>query len=173
MNNRIGEEHMDPLEEGAVHPAMPQGTIDHGAQTSEEFQLATDRPQTSDRRKIHMRLPRNWSHAKKGRSHPSDSDRRQSPEPLSKGNDAHAGHSMDATSMATAFEPLNRALETFLTRLFRNNERCEKSRRVFRKPRCYKDESDGCFDTWIEVIKLNFEEEDLSVRKTRIQCAHQ
>ena len=31
---------MDPLEEGAVHQAMPQGTIDHGAQTSEEVQLA-------------------------------------------------------------------------------------------------------------------------------------
>ena len=47
---------MDPVEEGADHQAMPQGTIDHGAQTSEEVQLATDRSQTNDRRKIHMRL---------------------------------------------------------------------------------------------------------------------
>ena len=47
---------MDPLEEGAVHPAMPQGTIGHVAQTSEEIQLATDRPQTNDRHKVHMRL---------------------------------------------------------------------------------------------------------------------
>ena len=47
---------MDPLEEGAVHQAMPQGTIEHGAQTSQEVQLATDRHQTNDRRKIHMRL---------------------------------------------------------------------------------------------------------------------
>ena len=47
---------MDPLEGGAVHQAMPQGTIERGAQTSEEVQLATDRPQTNDRRKIHMRL---------------------------------------------------------------------------------------------------------------------
>ena len=38
------------------HPAMPQGTIGHGAQTSEEVQMATDRPQTNDRRKTHMRL---------------------------------------------------------------------------------------------------------------------
>ena len=59
--------------------------------------------------------------------------------------------------MATAFEPLNRSLETFLTRLSRTNERSEKSRRVFKKPRCYKDESDGCIDTWIEVMKLHFE----------------
>ena len=36
--------------------AMPQGIIEHGAQTSEEVQLATDRPQTNDRRKAHMRL---------------------------------------------------------------------------------------------------------------------
>ena len=47
---------MEPLEEGVVHPVMPQGTIIHGAQTSEEVQLATDRPQTNDRRKTQMRL---------------------------------------------------------------------------------------------------------------------
>ena len=70
-----------------------------------------------------------------------------------------AGHSRDATSMATAFEPLNRSLETFLTRLSRTNERSEKSKMVFKKPRCYKDESDSCIDTWIE--------------KARMQCAYQ
>ena len=47
---------MDPLEVGATQQAMPQGIIEHGAQTSEEVQLATDRPQTNDRRKAHMRL---------------------------------------------------------------------------------------------------------------------
>ena len=56
MNSQIGEGHMDPLDEEAIHPAMPQGTIGHGAQTSEKVQLATDSPQTNDRRKIHMRL---------------------------------------------------------------------------------------------------------------------
>ena len=67
--------------------------------------------------------------------------------------------------MATAFELLNRSLETFLTRLSRTNERSEKLRRVFKKPRFYKDESDGCIDTWIEVMTLHFEEEDLSERQ--------
>ena len=86
-------------------------------------------------------------------------------ETISGGNDVQAGHSRDATSMATAFEPLNRSLETFLPKLSRINERSEKSRRVFKKPRCYKDESDGCIDTWIEVMKLHFEEEDLSERQ--------
>ena len=47
---------MDPLEVGAVHQAMPQGIIEHGAQTAEQAQQATDRPQTNDRRKAHMRL---------------------------------------------------------------------------------------------------------------------
>ena len=56
MTNKIGEGHMDPLEVGTVQQAMPQGIIEHGAQTSEEVQLATDRPQTNDRRKAHMRL---------------------------------------------------------------------------------------------------------------------
>ena len=105
----------------------------------------------------------NWSHAGQGRNLHSDSN---SPELLSEGDDAQAGHSRDATSMATAFEPLNRSLETFLTRLFRTSERSEKSRRVFKKPICYKDESDGCIDNWIEVMNLQFEEEDLA-RKAR------
>ena len=86
-------------------------------------------------------------------------------EPLTRCDDTQAGHSRDAAAIATAFEPLNRSLETFLTRLSRTNERSEKSRRVFKKPRCYKDESDGCTDTWIEVMKLHFEEEDLSERQ--------
>ena len=66
-----------------------------------------------------------------GRNNPSDSDGREVPstKPLSGGNDVQAGHSRGATSMATAFEPLIRSLETFLTRLSRTNERSEKSRR--------------------------------------------
>ena len=47
-----------------------------------------------------------------------DSDCTDAPniEPLECGDDTQAGHSRDATAMATAFEPLNRSLETFLTR---------------------------------------------------------
>ena len=67
--------------------------------------------------------------------------------------------------MVTAFETLNTSLEAFPTRLSRTSERSERSRRVFKKPSCYKDESDGCIDTWIEVMKLHFEEEDLTERQ--------
>ena len=116
----------------------------------------------------------NRGHASPRRSHVGqagnthgDSDCRDAPhtEPQTRCEDTQAGQSRDATAMATAFEPLNRSLETFLTRLSRTNERSEKSRRVFKKPRCYKDESDGCIDTWIEVMKLHFEEEVLSERQ--------
>ena len=67
--------------------------------------------------------------------------------------------------MDIAFETLNKSLETFLTRLSRTNECCEKPRRVFKNSRCYEDECDGCLDTWIEVMKLHFEDEDLSERQ--------
>ena len=50
-------------------------------------------------------------------------------------------------------------------KLPRTNEPSERSRRVIKKPRCYKDEYDGCIDTWIEMMKLHFEEEDLSERQ--------
>ena len=107
----------------------------------------------------------NWGHASKGRSHPSKSNGTENPKPISEGNDAQAGHSRDATSIATAFEPLNKSLETFLTRLPKTSKRSEKSTNIFKKPRCYNVKSDGCIDTWIEVLKLHFEEEDLMERQ--------
>ena len=63
------------------------------------------------------------------------------------------------------FEPLNRSLETFITKLSKSAERGERSRRTLKKPKSYKDESDGCIDTWIEVMKLHFEEESLSKKQ--------
>ena len=164
-----GGGHIDRLEVWAVHQATPQGIKVHGAQTVEQVQRGTDRAVTNDRRKAHMRLgeliPVTGDMRAQGEVMwaKGDSDCRDAPntEPLTRCDDTQAGHSRDATAMATAFEPLNRSLRT----LSRTNERSEKSRRVFKKPRCYKDESDGCIDTWIEVMKLHFEEEDLSERQ--------
>ena len=65
---------------------------------------------------------------------------------------------------ASMFEPLNRSLETFITKHSKSTERGERSRRTLKKPKSYKDESDGCIDTWIEVMKLHFEEESLKVK---------
>ena len=74
-------------------------------------------------------------------------------------------YSRNATAMATAFKNLNKALGTFLTRLFRTNERSKKSKWVFEKPSCYEDESDGCIENWIEVIELHLKEEDLTEKQ--------
>ena len=66
---------------------------------------------------------------------------------------------------ASMFEPLYRSLETFITKLSKSTERGERSKRTLKKPKLYKDESDGCNDTWIEVMKLHFEEENLSKKQ--------
>ena len=71
----------------------------------------------------------------------------------------------DTTMYASMFEPLNRSLETFITKLSKSFEKRERSRRTLKKPKSYKDESDGCIDTWIEVMKFHFEEENLSKKQ--------
>ena len=122
--------------------------------------MATDRPQRRDRCRTQMRLvdviPQIGVMRIKKEIIPATQTGGKIRSSHRTGNDAQAGHTRDAPSMATAFEPLNRSLETFLTRLSRTSERSEWSRRVFKKPRCYKDESNGCIDTWIEVMKLHF-----------------
>ena len=79
---------MDPLEEEAVHQAKPQRTIEHGAQTSEKVQLATDQPQTNECEDTHVTGrcdSRNRSHANQGRNHPRDSDRMEKSRSLIRG----------------------------------------------------------------------------------------
>ena len=73
--------------------------------------------------------------------------------------------SQDTTMYASMFEPLIRTLETFITKLSKSTERGERSRRALKKPKSYKDESDGCIDTWIEVMMLHFEEDNLSKKQ--------
>ena len=84
---------------------------------------ATGRGDSSNRR--HANPGR--SHMGEGGNNPGDSDRRDIPntEPFSGGEDTQAGHPRDATAMATAFEPLNRSLETFLTRLSMKHRRAK------------------------------------------------
>ena len=96
-------------------------------------------------------------------------DSREIPERQTIDINDQAGHSRDATAMATAIEHLNRSLEIFLTRLSRTSECSEKSRRVSKKPASFKDESDGCIDTSIELMKLHFEEEDLTEDKNALR----
>ena len=73
--------------------------------------------------------------------------------------------SQDTTMYASMFEPLITSLETFITKLSKSTERGERSRRTLKKPKSRKDESNGCIDTWIEVMQLHFEEENLSKKQ--------
>ena len=73
--------------------------------------------------------------------------------------------SQDTTMYASMFEPLYRSLEKFITKVSKSTERGERSRRTLKKPKSYKDESDGCIDTWLEVMKLYFEEENISKKQ--------
>ena len=82
MNNRTGEGHMDPLEEGAVHQAIPQGTINHGAQirgsSTGNRQTSNERP-TQDTHAIGRCDSRNRSHASHGRNNHNNLERRENP----------------------------------------------------------------------------------------------
>ena len=57
---------------------------------------------------------------------------------------------------------MNRILEAFATRNTESSERGgSKSRKNFKKPKEFKDDSDGCFDTWVEVMRLHLEQDNL------------
>ena len=51
-----GDGHVDPLEAGGAHQAIPQGIIEHGAPTVGQVQQGTGRPRAKDRHKAHMQL---------------------------------------------------------------------------------------------------------------------
>ena len=56
--------------------------------------------------------------------------------------------SQDTTRYASMFEPLNRSLETFITKLSKSIERRERSRMTLKKPKSCRDKSDGCIVIW-------------------------
>ena len=62
----------------------------------------------------------------------------------------------DAMTWASTWEMMNRTLEALATR---NNESSERGggnyRKTFKKPKEFKDDSGGCIDTWVEVMRLH------------------
>ena len=69
----------------------------------------------------------------------------------------------DAMTWASTWEMMNRTLEAFATRNTESGERGGgKSRKTFKKPKEFKDDSDGCIDTWVEVIRLHLEQDNLN-----------
>ena len=69
----------------------------------------------------------------------------------------------DAMTWASTWEMMNRTLETFATRNTDSSDRGGgKSRKTFKKPKELKDDSDGCIDTWVEVMRLHLEQDNLN-----------
>ena len=64
---------------------------------------------------------------------------------------------------ASTWEMMNRTLEAFATRNTDSSDRRDgKSRKTFKKPKEFKDDSDGCIDTWVEVMRLHLEQDNLN-----------
>ena len=69
----------------------------------------------------------------------------------------------DAMTWASTWEMMNRTLEAFATRNTESSDRgSNKSRKTFKKPKEFKDDSDGCIDTWVEVMRLHLEQDNLN-----------
>ena len=76
---------------------------------------------------------------------------------------ANSNAGPDAMTWANTWEMMNRTLEAFATRNTDLNDRREgKSRKTFKKPKEFKDDSDGCIDTWVEVMRLHLEQDNLN-----------
>ena len=64
---------------------------------------------------------------------------------------------------ASTWEMMNRTVEAVATRNTDSSERGGgKSRKTFKKPKEFKDDSDGCIDAWIEVLRLHLEQDNLN-----------
>ena len=69
----------------------------------------------------------------------------------------------DVMTWASTWETMNRTLEAFATRNTDSSDRgSNKSRKTFKKPKEFKDDSDACIDTWVEVMRLHLEQNNLN-----------
>ena len=69
----------------------------------------------------------------------------------------------DTMTWASTWETMNRTLEAFATRNTDSSDRGgSKSRKTFKKPKEFKDDSDGCIDTWVQVMILHLEQDTLN-----------
>ena len=75
----------------------------------------------------------------------------------------HSNSGPDAMTWASTWEMMNRTLEAFATGNTDSSDRGGgKSRKTFKKPKEFKDDLDGCIDTWIEVMRLHLEQDNLN-----------
>ena len=75
----------------------------------------------------------------------------------------HTNIAPDAMTWASTWEMMNRTLEAFSPRNTDSSDRgIGKTRKTFKKPKEFKDDSDGCNDTWVVVMRLNLEQDNLN-----------
>ena len=65
----------------------------------------------------------------------------------------------DAMTWASLWEMMNRTLEAFATR---NTDTSDRGSNKSKKPKAFKGDSDGCIDTWVEVMRLHLEQDNLN-----------
>ena len=72
---------------------------------------------------------------------------------------SHTSEQPDAMTWANTWEKMNRTFEAFATRNTDSSDRGSgKSRKTFKKPKEFKEDSDGRIDTWVEVMRLHLEQ---------------
>ena len=72
----------------------------------------------------------------------------------------------DAMTWASTWEMINRTLEAFAPTNTDSSKRGGgKSRKTFKKPKEFRDDSDGCIDTWVEVMRLHLEQDNLNDKR--------
>ena len=78
----------------------------------------------------------------------------------------HTNVTPDAMMWASTWEMMNRKLEAFATRNTDSSDRGKcKSRKTFKKPKNFKADSDGCIDTWVEIMRLHLEQDNLNDKR--------
>ena len=82
---------------------------------------------------------------------------------------SHTGVQPDAMTWTNTWEMMNMALEAIATRNTDSSGKGSgKSRKTFKKPKEFKDNSDGCIDTWVAAMGLHLEQDKL--RDERQAC---
>ena len=75
----------------------------------------------------------------------------------------HTSVTPDAMRWASTWEMTNRTLKAFATRNTDSSDRGSgKSKKTFKKPQEFKDDSVGCIDTWVEFMRLHLQQDNLN-----------
>ena len=81
----------------------------------------------------------------------------------SRESSAHTSVTLNAMTRANSWEMMNTTLEAFATGNTESSDRGGgKSRKTFKKPKEFDDDSDGCIDTWVELMRLHLEQDNLN-----------